>query len=414
MTGSQEPRIKIEPERKRTDGNDAALLMKEYSGELDKWQRLVVDSWLGTDLSGKYTVSTAGLSVPRQNGKNFCLEAREFFGIVIKGEKILHTAHQVRTAKESFRRLAAMFTNDAHPELEDEVAQIRYANGEEAIFLKNGGEIRYSSRSRQSARGFSGISLVVYDEAQELTDDQIEAITATLSASETGTRQVIYTGTPPYPDCPGVVFRRFRTACLSDPGPHDAWHEWSVAANSVDEIDINNPDIWFMTNPAMGDRLSEAFTAEERKMLSKEGFCRERLGWWSPILTEKKDNAIDKTAWEACRSCAAKPEGKTAYGIKFTPDGSEVVLCGAICPENGPANTMAGRLAEPKIYKSLLCCDRWQKWSGYSLRENWRYLESKELRSTSISKGCHCCSVADDYRNQRKNGHMVRTAGGSE
>lgn len=337
MTGSQEPRIKIEPERKRTDGNDAALLMEEYSGELDRWQRIVVDSWLGTDLAGKYTVSTAGLSVPRQNGKNFCLEAREFFGLVIKGEKILHTAHQVRTSKESFRRLVAMFTNDTHPEVEEEVAQIRYTNGEEAIFLRNGGEIRYTARSRQSARGFSGISLVVYDEAQELTDDQIEAITATLSASETGTRQVIYTGTPPYPGCPGEVFRRFRSACLSDPGPHDAWHEWSVAADTVDKIDISNHDIWFMTNPAMGTRLSEDFTDEERKMLSKDGFCRERLGWWSPVLTEKKDNAIDKAAWEACRSNAKKPEGKTAFGIKFTPDGAEVILCGAVIAKDGNA-----------------------------------------------------------------------------
>ena len=337
MNGSQEPRIRIEPDRKRTDGRDAGILMKEYSQQLDPWQQLVVDCWLGADFSGKYTVATAGLSVPRQNGKNFCLEAREFFGLVIKGEKILHTAHQVKTEKESFRRLAAMFTNDRHPEVAEEVAQIRYTNGEESIYLKNGGEIRYSARSRQSARGFSGISLVVYDEAQELTDDQIEAITATLSASETGTRQVIYTGTPPYPNCPGEVFRRFRTACLSDPGPHDAWHEWSISAESVDEIDTGNHDIWFMTNPAMGARLSEDFTDEERKMLSKDGFCRERLGWWSPVLTEKKDNAIDKDAWEACRSSVAKPEGKTAYGIKFTPDGSEVVLCGAICPENGPA-----------------------------------------------------------------------------
>lgn len=337
MRGSQEPRIRIEPERKRTDGDDAGILMKEYSRELDPWQTLVVDCWLGMDLSGKYTVATAGLSVPRQNGKNFCLEAREFFGLVIKGEKILHTAHQVRTAKESFRRLAAMFTNDRHPDVEEEVAQIRYTNGEEAVFLKNGGEIRYSARSRQSARGFSGVSLVVYDEAQELTDDQVEAITATLSASETGTRQVIYTGTPPYPSCPGEVFRRFRSACLSDPGAHDAWHEWSVAAESVDDVDVNNHDIWYMTNPAMGARLSEDFTDEERRMLSKDGFCRERLGWWSPVLAEKNDQAIEKDAWEACRSDEKKPEGKTAYGIKFTPDGSEVVLCGAVCPKNGAA-----------------------------------------------------------------------------
>lgn len=78
--------------------------------------------------------------------------------------------------------------------------------------------IEFSARSRQAARVFDGISLVVYDEAQELTDDQVEAIMATLSASATGTRQIIYTGTPPYPGCPGEVFQRRRTVCTTDPG----------------------------------------------------------------------------------------------------------------------------------------------------------------------------------------------------
>ena len=32
-----------------------------------------------------------------------------------------------------------------------------------------------------------------------------------------------------------------------------------------------------------------------------------------------------------------KPEGKTAYGVKFTFAGSEVVLCGAVIPAAGPA-----------------------------------------------------------------------------
>lgn len=230
-----------------------------------------------------------------------------------------------------------MFTDDRHPDVKELVAQIRYTNGEEAIYLNNGGEILFSARSRQSARGFAGVSLVVYDEAQELTDDQVEAITATLAASATGSRQIIYTGTPPYPGCPGEVFRRFRTSCLADPGTHDAWHEWSVAAESVDEIDETDHNLWFMSNPAMGIRLSEEFTDTERRSLSKDGFARERLGWWSPILTKKTDNAIDKAEWEACRSLENKPSGKTAYGVKFTPDGSEVVLCGAVCPKEGPA-----------------------------------------------------------------------------
>lgn len=207
MTGSQEPRLRVEPIRNATEGDLAAMLMNAYAQPLDPWQRLVVDCWLGLDEHGANATVSAGLSGPRQNGKNVCLEARELFGMAVRGERILHTAHQVRTSKKSFRRLAAVFTDRRYPELMDMVRQIRYTNGEESIELENGGSIEYSARSRQAARGFDGISLVVFDEAQELTDDQMEAIMATLSASATGQRQIIYTGTPPYPGCPGEVFQ---------------------------------------------------------------------------------------------------------------------------------------------------------------------------------------------------------------
>ena len=337
MRGSQEPRIKVEPQRTSTDGTDAAVLMAEYGYQLDEWQELVLDCWLGRDEAGKYNVTSAGLSLPRQNGKNVCLEAREFFGLVVNGEKILHTAHQVRTSKKSFRRLAAMFTDTRHPEVTDLVKAIRYTNGEESIELLNGGTIEFSARSRQAARGFDGISLVVYDEAQELTDDQVEAIMATLSASATGTRQLIYTGTPPYPGCPGDVFRRRRTACIDEPGKHDSWHEWSVAADGVSEINVADKDLWYMANPALGIRLDEEFTAEEMRSMSKDGFARERLGWWTPIVKHELDYAISKETWEACKSTEPKPEGKTAYGVKFSADGASVALCGAVIPDKGEA-----------------------------------------------------------------------------
>lgn len=337
MKGSQEPRIKVEPHRVATNGDDAAILMQTYGCTLDDWQADVLDCWLGMDESGVYNVTSAGLTLPRQNGKNVCLEAREFYGLVVDGERILHTAHQVRTAKKSFRRLAAMFTDKRHPEVTDIVKQIRYTNGEESIELVNGGVIEFSARSRQAARGFDGISLVVYDEAQELTDDQVEAIMATLSASSTGTRQIIYTGTPPYPGCPGEVFRRRRTVCLTDPGKHDAWHEWSVAAESVQEINAEDRSLWYNTNPALGIRLSEDFTEEEFRSMSADGFARERLGWWSPLLEHKEDYAIDQRVWDACASDEEKPDGKTAYGVKFTPDGASVCLCGAVIPKIGKA-----------------------------------------------------------------------------
>lgn len=330
MKGSQEPRIKVEPERASTDGGDALLLMNEYGYVLDEWQQDIIKCWLGKDANGKYNVTSAGLALPRQNGKNVCLEAREFFGLVINGEKILHTAHQVKTSKKSFRRLAGLFTNKKYPEITDQVKNIRYTNGEECIELLNGGTIEFSARSRQAARGFDGISLVVYDEAQELTDDQVEAIMATLSASATGSRQIIYTGTPPYPNCPGTVFRRRRNRCINEAGNHDAWHEWSVDGQTISDINTKDTSLWYLTNPAMGVRLSEEFTLEECNTMSPDGFARERLGWWSPVFEISDNKALDGEKWAACASKELKPDGKTAYGIKFSPDGTKVALAGAV------------------------------------------------------------------------------------
>jgi len=337
MKGSQEPRIRIEPQRVRSDGPDAALLMAEYGNRLDPWQESIVDCWLGTDEEGNYTVTSAGLAVPRQNGKNVCLEARELYGMLINGEKILHTAHQVKTAKKAFWRLEAIFRDKRHPEICELVKKIRYTNGEECIELVNGGSIEYVARSRQSARGFSGFSLIIYDEAQELTEDQIEALMSVLAASSTGMRQLIYTGTPPYPGCPGDVFRKRRTACIDSAEPTDAWHEWSVEAKSIEDINIEDKTLWYMTNPSLGTWLTEDFTREELRTLDSDGFARERLGWWTPIIERTEETVISATLWESCKSNARKPEGRTAYGIKFSADGAEVCLCGAVCPADGPA-----------------------------------------------------------------------------
>ena len=340
MLGCQRPRIRIEPERVGSDGPAASMLMNEYGCQLDEWQRLVLDAWLGKDSSGQYVVTSAGLSVPRQNGKNVIGEARAFYGLVANGERILWTAHQVRTTKRAFRKLANMFTDKSHPEIMKLVKQIRYGIGEESIELLNGGVIEFTSRSRQTARGFDGISLVVFDEAQELTDDQAEAIVAVLSASSTGIRQMIYMGTPTYNPTTGAVFKRLREGCIAfaDKPGASCWHEWSIAADCLEDIDLSDKKLWCQSNPALGYRLTEEFTAEELKTLSPLGFAQERLCWWSPTAAKAAEAfAIDPDLWDSCASDELKPEGKTAYGIKFTVDGSEVVLCGAVIDSNGKA-----------------------------------------------------------------------------
>ena len=124
---------------------------------------------------------------------------------------------------------------------------------------------------------------------------------------------------------------------LEAPGIHDAWHEWGVEAKSIDDINVEDTGLWYMTNPALGIHLTEEFTREEMRTMSKDGFARERLGWWSPTVESKTDFAIPEALWDACGSNKRKPEGKTAYGVKFSPDASEVCLCGAVIPTDGPA-----------------------------------------------------------------------------
>ena len=73
----------------------------------------------------------------------------------------------------------------------------------------------------------------------------------------------------------------------------------------------------------------------EFEQMAPDKFARERLGWWSPVVAQHEDYAITSKTWDACKSSDPKPEGKTAFGVKFSPDGSAVCLCGAVIPDNG-------------------------------------------------------------------------------
>lgn len=337
---SQEPRIRIEPKGvAHTDGPDAALLCETYWFKPDPWQRMLADCWLARDASGRLLVITAGLSVPRQNGKTGAIEMVEFYLLMTDPTvHILHTAHAVKTVKKAFNRLARAFT---HPgakwkRIRDLVAAVRRTNGEERIEMKSGATIEYSARSTNSGRGFDNITHIVYDEAQALNDTQLEAMNQALAASATGDRQVIYAGTPPSEKVDGGVFRRRRRAIVSAPTPRSAWHEWSVEERPADDAEW--PDVLpfvYDTNPAMEvgrpGTLSEEYTYEnEFTSLTPQGFARERLGWWDPEMDLAVEAAIDPVLWArtAIGAIGNRYQGVVSLGVKFSPDGSRWALAG--------------------------------------------------------------------------------------
>ena len=155
----------------------------------------------------------------------------------------------------------------------------------------------------------------------------IPAISASLNP------QVVYVGTPPDPTSDGTVFRGIRDRAMAGETESTSWFEYSVDAIG----DVNDKRRWAETNPALGKRILLSTVEGEREQMPPDTFARERLGWWTPIVENKVEYAIAEEAWDACGSDAEKPEGKTAYGVKFSYDGSEVCLCGAVIPTDGPA-----------------------------------------------------------------------------
>lgn len=336
LLGLQEPRVKVRPDNAVDfyDGDEAVELSAGYGLVPDPWQGdCVVQGWLARGRDGRLAAGRCGLAVPRQNGKNGSVEIAQLHKLVVQGRKILHTAHEVKTARKAFLRLCSFFENERKfPELAELVESIRRTNGQEAILLTNGASIEFVARSRGSARGFT-VDDLFCDEAQELTDEQLEALLPTVSAAPSGDPQIIFLGTPPPPEASGEVFVRVRENALSGSSERLCWDEWSIPDEMpVSEALANWREFAFATNPALGRRLSLTTVADEVAAMSPEGFCRERLGQWQ--IAGKGANAFSRGRWVRLKADLGDCV-RTAYGVKFTADGAGVALVAAFLNSDG-------------------------------------------------------------------------------
>lgn len=327
LLGRREPSVRVCPDYDKTDGVDAQRLLKAGGLVLDPWQADILLDWMAVTPYGRWICRTVGLSVPRQNGKTGLLQGRAEAGMIMLNEQVIYTAHLQKTATETFEEMADFFSATA---LMKYVKDIKTALGREQIILKSGARVKFLARTRNGGRGQHG-DLLIFDEAQELDVDAQASFIPAISASVNP--QVIYAGTPPDKNAFGAVFRGVRDNALSGKSSTLSWTEYSV-----EEVgDVHDRSRWALTNPALGTRILQTTVEGECEQMPEETFARERLGYWSKIAEKQIDYAIPGPLWDACVSDELKPEGKTAYGIKFSFDGSEVVLCGAVIPKEGPA-----------------------------------------------------------------------------
>lgn len=330
--GNQNPTYRVASEYTLTEGGFAADISASYALKCHPWQELVLNDWLAVDDAGKLIHSFCVLEVPRQNGKTGVSDPRATWGIIKRAERILYTAQEYQTARIAFDRIRKKFgtrRNDPlaeHPELNALVEHYTLSAGQMVLDLENGGHIEFRTRGNNSDMGRGGtFDVVIVDEAQAYTDEQDASLSPLISASPSGSPQFIMMGTPPKIGDKGAVFIRAIENMHNEPKQGDCLHEWSTDAVG-DTKDVNR---WYQFNPSLGYQLLEDAIAKDAEKMAPDTFAREHLGLL--IKRETMENyAIDHKAWDKCKSSEPKPEGKTAYGVKFSADGSMVCLCGAV------------------------------------------------------------------------------------
>lgn len=309
------------------DGDMATKLASAYFGEPITWQPHLLDVMLARDEHDKFRAKTMGISIPRQNGKSWVVRARCFYG-ALNGEKILYTCQHGDTSDEMFQQLSQPFEDEENEELFGLLKTVRKTNGQQAIRLNNGGLIRFTTRTDSLARGKT-YDVLIYDEAQDLTNSQQAASLPAISAGAKHNPQTIYLGTPPAPENKGTVFRDLHDDVHSG-NSGMSWVEWGTT-----EIgDVRDRSRWFECNPSLGILIDLAAVEGECDQMAPDVFARERLGWWSPV-GGVQNPALDGNKWLACQRDKAASEGKLAFGVKFSPDGGTVAISWARAVKEG-------------------------------------------------------------------------------
>ena len=327
--GNQEPTFKTRIVYAYTDGQEVVEWFESMGHLWYPCQKSEMDVFCARDAGDDFAYRTICISKPRQNGKSYSARNYSVEKAVVEGLKVCYSAHHSRTTHKMFKEVLAILEGD--DELRSMLEEVSRARGFEGIWLTNGGCIEFFTRSTRSGGGRgTTYDIIVVDEAQEMTEDEQDAIKPTTLASDSGDPQMIYIGTPPGPTCSGTVFRTLHDRAHALPDSCGfAWIEWAV--DDVPDMEGDRSrilELAYMTNPAMGYRIRESVMLDViNTATSPEGFAREYLGWWSKKALVKF--AIPASKFEGLAVDSPPTVGRVAYGVRFSADGSEVSLAAA-------------------------------------------------------------------------------------
>lgn len=292
---------------------EAAIKLAHSAGlHLDEWQQHVLRESLGVRVDGKWAAFSSCVIVPRQNGKGAILEALAMAALFLfEVELVVWTAHEMKTAKEGFRRLVGHINRT--PDLKRKVAKIKHGNDDRGIELRDGRRIQFLARSSGSGRGFTG-DLIILDEAYELDGDVMAALLPTLSAVPNP--QIWYTSSAPMEK--SEQLHAVRKRGIAGDSARLAFFEWSADP----ALDPSSEKAWAQANPGYPHRIDyESISSEWSEFnadIDPSKFCRERLGHPDEPLSES--SVIAPEVWAALHDPASSIESHKSWALAVSPD----------------------------------------------------------------------------------------------
>ena len=280
----------------------------------DPWQDGTGRAILAKRADGSYAATIGGvvISIPRQVGKTYLVGAIVFaLCLLFPGLTVIWTAHRLATAAETFGSMQAFAKRKR---VAPHIKAVPIGSGDEAVIFHNGSRILFGARERGFGRGFADVGVLVFDEAQILTERAIDDMVP--STNTAANPLLLYMGTPPKPADPSEVFTSKRADALSGESDDTVYIEFSADQGA----NVRDRKQWAKANPSYPKRTNEAAMLRMLKNLSEESFIREGLGIWDEV--ETGDWGIPSEDWLAAADPTAliPDDAPLSYGLECSTD----------------------------------------------------------------------------------------------
>lgn len=328
--------------------------------------------------TGQYaaTIGGTGMSIPRQVGKTFLVGAIVFALCLLRpGLTVIWTAHRIRTAEETFGKMQA-FARRA--KIAPHVERVVLGSGEEEVRFRNGSRILFGARERGFGRGFDEVDVLVFDEAQILSDSALDdMIPATNQSRQDTGALLLFMGTPPKPTDKGEVFRRMRSEALSGEDSDTGWIEFGADPGfspTPKPAPLTRGD-WEQVakaNPSFPEDTPRVAILRMRKQLTDESFPREGLGIWDD---EDSGPGLDYARWKTLADASTERGANPVFAMSTAPDRSWAAITVAWRRPDGDVQVMLADYRETTAWVKDRAKDLGAQWGGRILTDP----ESRDL-----------------------------------